>query len=52
MSKIKLTEIVKETLQEAQKKARIRKEMDSYVQKMSSSIEKLKTLMRRDGYDV
>jgi hypothetical protein len=52
MSKIKLTEIVKETLQKAQNKARIRKEMDSYVQKMSSGIEKLKTLMRRDGYDV
>jgi len=52
MSKIKLVEIAKETLKEVQKKAQIKKEMDSYIQKMDNSLEKLKALMRKDGYNV
>jgi hypothetical protein len=52
MSKIKLTSILKESLQEIKKKEEIKKEMSLYTRKMGKSLEKLKNLMRRDGYSV
>jgi hypothetical protein len=52
MAKIKLTKILKEGLDEAKQKERIKKEMDFYAQKMDKSIEKLRSLMRKDGYSV
>lgn len=52
MSKIKLTNILRESLRERKKKQEIKKEMNLYTRKMSESLEKLKNLMRRDGYSV
>lgn len=52
MAKIKLTKVLKEGLDEAKQREVVKKEMDFYVQKMDKSIEKLRNLMRRDGYNV
>ena len=52
MAKIKLTNVLKEGLEEREKKERIREEMHYYAKKMSESLGKLKALAKRDGYDI
>lgn len=52
MSKIKLVHLLKEYLKEIKHKHKVKQEMNVYAQKMDKSLEKLKTLMRKDGYEV
>lgn len=52
MAKIKLNKVLKEGLKEAEEREKIKHEMKSYVKKMDENLNKLRKLMRRDGYNV
>lgn len=52
MSKIKLSRIVKEVIEQEKKKQTALQRMSVYEKKMDQSLKKLKQLMRRDGYDI
>lgn len=52
MAEIKLTDVLKEGLEEAKQKEKVKEEMILYAQKMDRSLEKLRQLMRRDGYNL
>lgn len=52
MAKIKLSKLVKDYLQERKHRDTIKQEMKLYVQKMDVGLNKLRNLMRKDGYNV
>jgi len=52
MAKIKLTRVLKEGLEQEKKKQESLRKMSFYEKKMDQSLEKLRQMMKRDGYDV
>ena len=52
MAKMKLTKLLSEVIEKRIERERIEKKMDSYVKKMDESLDKLRALMIRDGYEV
>jgi hypothetical protein len=52
MAKIKLTKVLREGLEQEKKKQESLHKMSFYEKKMDQGLEKLRNLMRRDGYNV
>jgi hypothetical protein len=52
MAKIKLARVLEEALEQEKKKQESLRKMSFYEKKMDQGLEKLRQMMKRDGYDV